>query len=102
MEEGEAKLKLLSGEEKAKINCLKSVVLKDQLQAETFVNDLYSWKQQQQEQSCFDWAAFSAAVMEWEAYTQKLYHRILASFPHWRNYGSLFLVPELGEFGASF
>lgn len=92
-EDVSAKLKLLSVEEKGKVNCLRQVVLKDHLRIETFIKNLDSGKPQ----CFFNWARFSAAVMEWEVYTKKSYQELHMSFPQWRKYGSIFRVPELSD-----
>ncbi|XP_027153646.1 uncharacterized protein LOC113753641 [Coffea eugenioides] len=83
-------IKPLSQAQQEDINCLKSVVLQDLQQAETFNKDLNCGKKVQY---LFDWGSFSAAVVEWEAYSCNLHKEMVTSFPLWRKHGSIFSCP---------
>lgn len=80
-------IKPLSQVQQEDIKCLKSVVLQDLQQAETFSKDLNCGKKVQY---LFDWGSFSAAVVQWEAYSCNLHKEMVMSIPLWRKHGSIF------------
>nr|XP_027098591.1 uncharacterized protein LOC113717943 [Coffea arabica] len=90
VKEVSADIKPISQAQREDINCLKSVVLQDLQQAETFNKDLNCGKKVQY---LFDWGSFSAAVVEWEAYSCNLHKEMVTNFPLWRKHGSIFSCP---------
>jgi leucine proline-enriched proteoglycan (leprecan) len=83
----------LSQCQRKKINCLKSVFLKDHQLAEMVFSCMTSnvWGL-----PFFDWAVFNSAVALWEDYASKLHEQLLRSLPYWRTHQSVFDVPYDG------
>nr|GMD18091.1 uncharacterized protein LOC109160047 [Ipomoea batatas] len=77
--------------QRAHINQLKCLFVKDPREAETLFGYQTSVNEKQYK---FDWASFSAAVSEWEAYTCRLHKELLLSLPHWRTHQSIFCCPH--------
>lgn len=76
-----------------KINCLKSVFLKDHQLAEMVFSCMTS---NVRGLPFFDWAVFNSAVALWEDYASKLREQLVRSFPYWRTHQSIFDVPYDG------
>lgn len=83
-------IKPLSQAQQQDINGLKLVALPDLPRAETFIRDLNFGSKLQYP---FDWASFSAAVVDWEEYSSKLHKELVLSFPLWRKHESIFPSP---------
>jgi leucine proline-enriched proteoglycan (leprecan) len=83
----------LSQCQRKKINCLKSVFLKDHQLAEMVFSCMTSnvWGL-----PFFDWAVFNSAVALWEDYASKLHEQLLRSLPYWRTHQSVVDVPYDG------
>lgn len=77
--------------QRAHINRLKCLFVKDPQAAETLFGYQTPLNDKQHE---FDWASFSAAVSEWEAYTCRLHKELLLSLPYWRTHQSIFCCPH--------
>lgn len=84
----------LSQWQREKINCLKSVFLKDHQLAEMVFScmtcNASGWL-------LFDWADFNSAFPSWEDYASKLREELLRSLPCWRTHQSIFEVPYNGS-----
>jgi leucine proline-enriched proteoglycan (leprecan) len=83
----------LSQGQREKMNCLKSVFLKDPQLAEMIFScmtiNVSRWL-------FFDWADFISAVALWEDYASKLREELVRSLPYWRTHQSIFEVPNDG------
>nr|GME07660.1 prolyl 3-hydroxylase 1 isoform X1 [Ipomoea batatas] len=86
-----AKVAPTSETQRAHINRLKCLFVKDPREAETLFGYQTTVNEKQYK---FDWASFSAAVSEWEAYTCRLHKELLLSLPHWRTHQSIFFCPH--------
>ncbi|KAL3379075.1 hypothetical protein AABB24_000012 [Solanum stoloniferum] len=80
--------------QKAEIDRLKSVFLKDLQLVERFFDHSKPMKDMEYE---FDWDNFSAAVLEWECYVVKLQKELVLHLPHWKTNESIFCVTLGGD-----
>lgn len=88
-----SKVVQLSESQQEKISAFRSLCLKDHELAEMVFSCMTS---NENWQSSFDWAKFSAAVAELEDYTCKLHKQLLMSLPSWRTQGIIYSVPFEG------
>ncbi|XP_019163699.1 PREDICTED: uncharacterized protein LOC109160047 [Ipomoea nil] len=86
-----AKVVPTSETQRAHINRLKCLFVKDPQEAEILFGYQITVNEKQYK---LDWASFSAAVSEWEAYTCRLHKELLLSLPYWRTNQSIFCCPH--------
>ncbi|CAH9053314.1 unnamed protein product [Cuscuta epithymum] len=86
-----AKVTLIYEMQRAHINDLKHIYVRDAQVAKTLFGLQSALKDIQNE---FDWASFSSAVSEWEDYTCKLHNELLLSLSQWRSHQFIFYSPH--------